>query len=68
MVQRSEVKGNRLHLKSVIRRVGMVVLVMMDKDGVWLAVVIRNLVVILFVLRCQAVGKAAKMGVISCHS
>ena len=41
---------------------------MMDKDGGWPAVVNRNLVVILFLLRCRAVGEAAQMALITCHS
>ena len=41
----------------------------MDKDGGWPALFNRNLnVVILFLLRCQAVGEAAQMALITCHS
>ena len=42
---------------------------MMDEDGGWPAVVNLNLnVVMLFLLRCQTVGKAAQMALITCHS
>ena len=41
---------------------------MMDEDGSRPAVVNRNLVVILFLLRCRAVGEAAQMALITCQS